>query len=210
MSTPALLLILLLALAGLSWFFIPIIAGIPFVPTDAKRIRRALEMAALQPGESFVDLGCGDGRVLIAAARDFGSNAIGVEISPLHCLAAWVRARLAGVGSRVRIRWGNIYTAKLDEVDVAFQYGHSRMAEALRRHLAEELHDGARLVSVNVDIPGWQPASVDKDLRIFLYRIPPKPGDLGSYWLEQSLEPQASGASTKPDEDIPFDERRTL
>jgi len=188
MPTSLLLLFLLLALAGLSWFFIPILAGIPFVPTDAKRIRKALEMVDLQPGETFYDLGCGDGRVLIAAARDFGARAVGIEISPLHCLAAWMRVRLAGVGRQASVRWGDIYRAKLGKADVAFQYGHSRMAERLRLHLAEQLRDGARFVSVNVDIPGWQPVSVDRESRIFLYRMPPPPGDVGSYLMKDTAE----------------------
>jgi SAM-dependent methyltransferase len=185
MPTSLLLLILLLALAGLSWFFVPILAGIPFVPTDAERIRRALEMAGLQPGETFVDLGCGDGRVLLVAARDFRARAVGIEVSPLHCLAAWVRVRLAGAGSRVRVRWGDIYRARLDEADVAFQYGHSRMADRLRRALAEQLRDGTRFVSVNVDMPGWRPQAVDRERRIFLYRMPAAAGDLADYMMAE-------------------------
>ncbi len=185
---PIFLLLLILALAGLLWFFVPILAGIPFVPTDAQRIRQALEMAELRPDETLVDLGCGDGRVLVAAARDFGARAAGIEISPLHCLVAWIRVRAAGVGKRVRVRWGNIYLAKLGEADVAFQYGHSQMAERLRRHLAEELHDGSRFVSVNVDMPGWQPSAVDREARIFLYRMPAMPGDVGSYLLQESKD----------------------
>jgi SAM-dependent methyltransferase len=186
MHLSLLLLIFFLAIAGLLWFFVPMASGIPFVPTDAKRIRKALEMAELRPGETFYDLGCGDGRVLVAAARDFGAGAVGIEISPLHCLAAWLRVRVAGIGKRVRVRWGDIYKAKLGEADVAFQYGHSHMADRLRRHLAEELHDGSRFVSVNVDMPGWQPSAVDREARIFLYRMPPIAGDVGSYLMLES------------------------
>ena len=76
-------------------FFIPILTGIPWVPSNDIRIRLALELASLQPGETLVDLGCGDGRVLIAAARDFGAHAIGIEISALHCLVARLRVRAA-------------------------------------------------------------------------------------------------------------------
>jgi SAM-dependent methyltransferase len=184
-----LLLILFLALAGLSWFFVPILSGIPWVPTTRRRVRRALEMAGLRPGETFVDLGCGDGRVLVAAARDFGARAVGIEISLLHCLAALARARLAGVGDRVRVRWGNIYRADLRQVDVAFQYGHSRLAGRLGTRLAGQLRDGARFVSIAVDFPGWKPEAIDREELIFLYRMPPQPGDVAGFLMAEECSP---------------------
>jgi len=154
------------------------------VPSGDRRIRKALELADLRPGEIFYDLGCGDGRVLIAAARQFGARAIGIEISPLHCLVARVRAQAAGVGRQVTIRWGNFYRADLGDADVVYQFGHSHFAERLRVQLERQLKAGARMVSINVDLPGWQPAAVDREDLVFLYRMPPTPGDLASFLMQ--------------------------
>ena len=176
--------IVLALLLGM-WVVIPMFTGIPWVPTRKERIRLALELAGLQPGETFYDLGCGDGRVLVAAARDFGARAVGIEISPLHCLFTLLRARLSGVGNRVSVRWGDIYRADLHDADVVYQYGHSRYAPRLKQQLAEQLRDGARFVSINVDFPGWQPAAFDKQDVIFLYRMPAVPGDLASMWMQE-------------------------
>jgi SAM-dependent methyltransferase len=177
---------LILASLGLLWFFIPILSGIPWVPTKEPRMFKALELAALKPGEIFYDLGCGDGRVLIAAARHYGAKVIGIEISPLHCLVAWIRTRLAGVGKLSTIRWGNFYRADLRDADVVYQYGHSHFAMRLKQQLERQLRDGARVVSIMVDIPGWQPQAFDQDNLIFLYQMPPKPGDVASFMLQES------------------------
>ncbi|MBN2387315.1 MAG: class I SAM-dependent methyltransferase [Anaerolineales bacterium] len=187
MSTPPLIFLLLLALAGLTWIFVPILTGIPWVPTLARRTQRALELASLQPGEIFYDLGCGDGRVLISAARR-GARAIGIEVSPLHCLIALIRAALAGVGGRVAVRWGNFYRCDLSDADVIYWYGHSRYGEKLKSYLERQLRVGARVVSINVDFPGWQPEALDRENLIFLYRIPPPVGDINSYLMQKAMD----------------------
>lgn len=177
---------LVLAGLGLLWFFVPILSGIPWVPSSKRRIHKALELAGLQPGEKFYDLGCGDGRVLIAAVRQHGARAVGIEISPLHCLAAWLRTRAAGAGRQVSIVWGNFNQIDLSDADVVYQYGLSRYAEKLSRQLERQLRPGARLVSITVDLPGWQPQAVDREDLIFLYRMPPTPGDIASFMLQES------------------------
>ncbi len=177
---------LVLAGLGLLWFFIPILSGIPWVPTGEKRIRAALSLADLQPGETFYDLGCGDGRVLIAAVRQYGAHAVGIEMSPLHCLVARMRTLAAGVARQTTVRWGNFYRMNLGAADVIYQYGHSRYAEKLKQQLERQLRDGTRVVSVNVDLPGWQPQAVDRENLVFLYRMPPTPGDIASFMLHAS------------------------
>lgn len=186
MASPLLLVLLILALAGLLWYFVPIFSGIPWVPTQAARIQRALDLAEIQPGETFYDLGCGDGRVLVAAARR-GARAIGIEVSPIHCLAARLRAALAGVGGRISVHWGNFYRHDLAEADIVFWYGHSRYTGKMQAYLAQTLKEGARLVSINIDFPGWQPAAIDKRALIFLYRFPPPSGDVNSFLLEEAV-----------------------
>ena len=119
---------------------------------------------------------------------DFTSDgrAIGIEISPVHCLIARLRALLAGTWPQVSVRWGDIYRADLTDADVIFWYGYSRYDGRLKAHLERQLRDGARIVSINVDLPGWQPECVDKHDLIFLYRMPPPAGDLTSYLMQQA------------------------
>lgn len=183
MSTFLLIGIIIPALAGLSWFFIPIFSGIPWVPTLDRRIRKALDLTDLQPGETIYDLGCGDGRVLIAAAKR-GARAVGIEISPIHCLVARLRALLAGVGRQVTIHWGNFYRFDPRDADVVFWYGHSRYTANIQAYLAGRLREGTRFASINIDFPGWQPQAIDREDLVFLYRFPPPEGDVGSFLMQ--------------------------
>ncbi len=166
------------------WLIVPFIAGLPWYPTRTTRIRKALRLAQLQPGETIYDLGAGDGRVLIIAAREFGARAVGIEISPVHCLVAWLAARFNGVADQVSIRLGNFYTARLDDADVVFAYMTSREAPRIRFHLERQMRPGARLVTISFDFDCWQPDDYDNQDLIFLYKMPPTPGNLTTF-LEQ-------------------------
>jgi SAM-dependent methyltransferase len=174
------------ALLGALWIVVPSLTGLPWVPTRRARVRRALELAGVRPGETVYDLGAGDGRTLIVAAREFGARAVGIEIEPLHCAVAWATAWFAGVVKRVSIRCGSFYRADLSDADVVFVYVTPQHAARLGALLAPQLRAGARVVSVAADLPGWQPAAVDREHLIFLYRMPPEPGSLESF-LAQSL-----------------------
>ncbi len=167
-----------LLIAGLLWLAVPILFGLPWIPTRRERIRRALGIAGVREGEVLFDLGAGDGRVLLMAAREFGARAIGVEISPLHCAVAWVRARLAGEAGRVAVRWGDYHKADLRQADVVFAYLTSREARRLAPILAAQLRRGARVVTISFDFAGWRPNAFDRENLIFLYVMPPGQGDL--------------------------------
>lgn len=170
---PVLIFLALLLVALIVLLLLPALSGQPWVPANKNRIHRALEKAELKPGEVLYDLGSGDGRVLIAAARDFGARAVGVEISPLLYAMAWIKVQSAGVGRLVHLYWGSYYKTKLVDADVVYLYLTSRNANHLREKLGEELKTGARVVSVSADFEGWIPAEVDWEALIFLYKIPP-------------------------------------
>ncbi len=171
----AFLLLAVIILFGLViLLLLPALSGQPWVPANEKRIHRALVLAELKPGEVLYDLGSGDGRVLIAAARDFGARAVGVELSPLLCALAWIKIQSAGVGRRVRLQCGSYYHLNLKDADVVYIYLTSGNANRLREKLAAELKPGARVVSVSADLEGWQTDTIDREGLIFLYSIPPK------------------------------------
>jgi SAM-dependent methyltransferase len=181
--------LVLLGLAGLAlvgaWLIVPYVHGLPWDPAPRKRIRKALELANVQPGETVYDLGAGDGRALIVAAREFEAQAVGVEIEPVHCAVAWLWALVSGVIRRVSIRRGDLFQAHIEDADVVLLYLNPAFVERVRPKLEMELRPGARVVSLYFDFDGWQPVDVDVGYLIFLYHMPPTPGNVGTY-LRQS------------------------
>lgn len=164
---------LFLALAAL-WTLIPALYGLPSVPTKRDRIRAALRLADLRAGEAFFDLGAGDGRVLVIAAREFGAHATGIEIGPLQCLVSLWNARRNGVRHKVKVKRGNFHRADVRAADAVFVYATSRELRRLQAHLESQLRAGARVVTVGSDFPDWLPDKTDRANLLFLYVMPPK------------------------------------
>jgi hypothetical protein len=169
----------------LLWILVPAIYGLPPVPTKLDRIRKALRLAHLQPGEVLYDLGAGDGRVLLIAAREFGARAVGIEIGPIQCVLIWLRTVAGGLGNRIEVRWENFYQADLKEADLVFVYATSRELTKLAPHLETQLKKGARLVSISADFHEWEPQEFDDRELIFVYEMPPKVGSIASYMMKK-------------------------
>jgi len=143
-----------------------------------------LKLAGLQPDETLYDLGAGDGRVLLIAARDFGAKAVGLEIGPIQCLLIWLRITANRLGNQITIRWGNFYKENLKDADVVFVYATSKEVMKLAPHLAEQMKPGSRLVSISADFGEWEPILVDKHDLIFIYEMPPSEGSVTTYLLK--------------------------
>ncbi len=182
---------ILVALAGfwilivLAAYLIPYAYGLPPTPTQRDRIRRALKLADLQPGETLYDLGSGDGRVLVIAAREFGAQAVGIDAGPVQCVQAWANSLFNGVRSRVRVKRGNFFKSDLGDADVVFAYLTSDYVPRLAPQLEKQLKPGARVVTISFDFPDWEPARFDKRALIFLYFMPPTPGNLATFLQKQ-------------------------
>jgi len=143
-------------------------------PTDRKTVRRILHLASVKPGERLIDLGCGDGRIVIAAAREFGADAVGVEIDPFRVLWARACVLLAGLSGRVRIVRGNMYAFDLSGADVVVLFLSATSNFRLQDRLRRELKPDARVVSYYHPIWGWRPEAVGEGrdgYPIYLYRI---------------------------------------
>jgi len=161
---------LVFLLVSALWLVVPALYGVPWVPTREARIRRALQMAKLQTGETLYDLGAGDGRVLLMAAKEFGARAVGIEIGPVQWALGWLRVWLSGNRQMVRVRCENFYKADLRNADVVFVYLTSSQISRLAKKLEQELRPGARVVSIAADFQDWQPSQVDRAQVIFLYQ----------------------------------------
>jgi len=175
---------LLLFIVGLLWIFIPALHGLPPVPTKPERIRKALKLANLQPNEVLYDLGAGDGRVLLLAAREFGTKAIGIEVGPIQCAWIWLRAIASGFGNQVQVKWANFYKADLHDADVVFVYATSKEVLKLAPHLEKQMKKGARVVSISADFPDWEPSALDNRELIFIYEMPSTRGSITSYLMK--------------------------
>lgn len=176
-----------LFLVLLLWVLIPALYGLPPVPTRRERIRKALKLANLQANEVLYDLGAGDGRVLLIAAREFDARAVGIEVGPIQCLLIWLRVVSGGLANQIQVKWANFYKADLRAADVVYVYATSTEVHRLASHLKEQLKPGTRLVSVSADFPEWEPIALDERELIFVYEMPPSPGSISSFWLKKAI-----------------------
>ena len=182
----ALIFCVILFVLALLWILVPALYGLPPVPTNPNRIRKALKLVNLQPNETLYDLGAGDGRVLLIAAREFNAKAIGIEIGPIQCAVIWLRTAASGFGNKIQIKWGNFLKADLSAADVVFVYATSKEVLKLASYLNKQMKPGSRLVSISADFPEWEPSTIDDRELIFVYNMPPKAGSLTTYMLKQT------------------------
>ena len=134
----------------------------PFVASPESVIRRLLTMAELKPGETFVDLGSGDGRPVIIAAREFGARAIGVELREDLAKQAMRKVMELGLHDRVKIIHANLFDIDISMADVVYLYLTTSANEKVKPKLEAELKRGARVVSHDYEIIGWKPVKVEK------------------------------------------------
>ncbi len=162
--------VLVIALAGGIFFATTaysVFFGAPFVPTDEQRVSAMLALAELKPGEKLYDLGSGDGRIVIAAARA-GAYAEGWEISPYLWLYSTWQIRRQGLGDRARIHLGSYWEEKFNDADVVTLFLITQQMGRMQGKLQDELRLGGRVVSYAFKFPHWQHERKDRGL--FLYR----------------------------------------
>ncbi len=114
-----------------------------------------LDLAEFQPQDVLYDLGCGDGRLVLAAARR-GGRAVGIDIDPSLVARSRASAREQGLDGLAEFRTGNIFEAKIREASVVTLYLGYEINLALRPKLLSELRPGTRLVSHSYDMEGWR------------------------------------------------------
>ncbi len=153
---------------------LPATRGALYVSTGKDRIRRIFDEIAPEPGQRFVDLGCGDGRVLRAAKSRYDVTAAGYEINPL----AFVRARLSCLGSGIRVYRKDFWQVPLDGADVIFCYLFPDVLGRLAEKLSKEAKPGTVVISCNFRIPELTPERVLRGAGrgsgdpVYIYRMP--------------------------------------
>jgi SAM-dependent methyltransferase len=133
-----------------------------FVPTPMAAVERMIAMADIKTGELVYDLGCGDGRIVVAAAQRYGVIAVGVDINPERVVESRANAVTAGVENLVSIRQADIFTLDLSEADVVFLYLTPRLNERLMPQL-RKLKPGSRIISYEFDMGNAKPVEVVRE-----------------------------------------------
>jgi SAM-dependent methyltransferase len=146
---------------------------VPYVSTPPALVQRMLDLAALTPADYLIDLGCGDGRIAIAAAER-GARALGVDIDPLRIEEAALAARLAGVETRALFRRQDLFRTPIFEASVIALYLLPRINLALRPRLLTELRPGSRVVSHAFTMGDWRPDGSDEldGRHVYLWIVP--------------------------------------
>ncbi len=131
----------------------------PWVPTRARDVNRVLNLAQIQPGQKFYDLGCGDARLVCAAARA-GANAQGLEISFLPYL--WGLWRVFRQKKSSKISFKDFWNTNLSDADVVYFFLMPRALKKLQTKLEKELKPGAKVISYTWPLPDWPEAKIDE------------------------------------------------
>ncbi len=151
----------------------------PSVGSPENAIEKILEAARLKPGETLYDLGCGDGRIVIKAAKKYNVKAVGIEISSSLAEKAAQDARKKGLEDRVKIIHGSFMKQDLSPANVVILYLAPNANETLRPNLERELKPQTRVVSYDYPIDGWTPMNtwetsghLGDTHTIYLYEVP--------------------------------------
>ena len=133
----------------------------PFVATPTSVVRQMLILADLKPGEVMYDLGSGDGRAVIMAAKDFGATSVGVELRDDLAKRALDSIQELDLAEKTRIIQKDIFAVNLSAANVVFLYLTTSANEKIKPKLEAELESGTRVVSHDYEILGWKPLKVD-------------------------------------------------
>jgi SAM-dependent methyltransferase len=161
---------------------------VPYVPTPDNVVEAMLRLARVGPADYLIDLGCGDGRIVITAAKRFGTRGFGVDLDSALVADARRAAERAGVADRVEFHARNLFNTDISRATVVTMYLLQSVNLRLRPRLLKELAPGTRIVSHDFDLEGWQP-----DARVTV-PVPDKPyGPLSSEVFLWVVPADASG-----------------
>jgi SAM-dependent methyltransferase len=146
---------------------------VPYVATGPETVSAMLKLARVDKNDLLIDLGCGDGRIVIAAAKEYGAHGIGVDIDPQRIKEARENAQNEGVANLVEFRVGDLFDADIRKATVVTLYLLPSVNMKLRPKLWRDLKPGTRVVSHTFDMEDWKPEKVEKigGSEIFLWVI---------------------------------------
>jgi SAM-dependent methyltransferase len=160
---------------------------VPYVPTTEAAVQAMLNLAKVKKTDVVYDLGCGDGRIVIAAAKNFGARGVGIDINPVRIREARENAKKAGVENLVRFEENDLFQADIHEATVVTLFLLPHINLKLRPKLLQDLKPGTRIVSNTFDMDDWKAekevtvGDADTDLdyeplsrKLYLWTVPPR------------------------------------
>ena len=155
---------------------------VPYVPTTEEAVTAMLKLAGVTRNDVVYDLGCGDGRIVIAAAKNYGAHGVGIDINPVRIAEARANAKKAGVESLVRFEENDLFLADFKDATVVTLFLLNSVNLKLRPKLLAELRPGTRVVSNTFDMGDWAPEkeftveTADQEAylsrKLFLWTVP--------------------------------------
>jgi len=145
--------------------------GAPWIPSSHKSINRILELAAIKPGDVVYDLGSGDGRILLEAAKKYKADARGVEIDPIRYLLSKLKIFFFRQSDNAKVRLGNLFSLDLRDADIVIVYLLQETNDRLVEKLTKELSPGTKVISNTFIFNGLKPVLSDEKMRIHLYEL---------------------------------------
>jgi len=161
------------------------VPDVPYLPTTEEAVVAMLKLADVKSTDVVYDLGCGDGRIVVAAAKNFGARGVGIDIDPVRIAEAKANAKKAAVENLVQFEENDLFQANIHEASVVTLFLLSSVNLKLRPKLLGELKPGTRIVSNTFEMGDWQP---DKELtleqrsdddgpfsrKLYLWIVPPR------------------------------------
>ncbi|MDP3970775.1 MAG: class I SAM-dependent methyltransferase [bacterium] len=156
-------------------FAIAALSLAPWVPMRSRDLERINKLANFKSGETFYDLGCGDGKVVLYAGERNDITAIGIELALPMYLICKVRKTLS-MRKNINFKLGNIFNKDFSDADVVYVFGMPKtIKNKLKDKLVKELKPGSRIISYTFSFPGLTPVVVDKptpkDISIYVYEL---------------------------------------
>jgi SAM-dependent methyltransferase len=149
----------------------PLLLGAAWSPTSIRIVDRMLEMAEIVSGDIVYDLGSGDGRIVVEAARKYRAKGVGIEVDPLRVIWSIINVYIMRLNGSVRIVWGNIFNQNISDATIVTLFLWQRTNQKLTKKLLSELKPGTRVVSYIWTFDDWIPVRADEHNRVYLYII---------------------------------------
>lgn len=149
---------------------------VPYVPTDNNVVDGMLKLAGVKSTDIVYDLGCGDGRIVVRAAKNYGARGVGVDINPVRIQEARENAKRNNVEGLITFQEGDLFDADIHEATVVTLYLLPNVNLRLRPKLLKDLKPGTRIVSHSFDMGDWKPEREEQveGATIYLWTIPEK------------------------------------
>ncbi len=169
MILTTLLLVLTILLAVV--VILPVFFGAPWHPTSIKQTKAMLEFCEAKPGEKLYDLGSGDGRILMVAAKHYGLKGVGLEIDPIKVGISRLLLRWMGLKGQVQIFRKNVFHFDYSDADILFIYLSHQALDRLFPAILDQLKPETRIICFRFCPRGMTPTKVNADKTIFLYQL---------------------------------------